>query len=57
MVEAKPEFAKAICLETSFLKWVIKRLDPKFSIPARVIDDNILYLSEILPILLADENC
>jgi len=55
MLEMKPEFIKDLVEDTHFLKWTLSRIHPEFSLPGRVIDDNILYLSEILPIILSNE--
>lgn len=55
MLEMKPEFIKDLVEDTHFLKWTLSRIHPEFSLPGRVIDDNILYLSEILPIILTNE--
>lgn len=52
----KPDYGKQLCSETLFLKWSLKRISPEFSLPARVIDDNKLYLSEILPLIITDDD-
>ncbi|KAL4468318.1 hypothetical protein ABPG72_010719 [Tetrahymena utriculariae] len=55
LIEFNPEYSGQLCNETQFLKWVLKRISPEFQLATKVIDDNKLYLTEILPIILSDE--
>lgn len=56
MLELRPEYGRELCSETGFLKWSLKRISSSdFKLTTKLIDDNKLYLSEVLPLLLTDE--
>ncbi len=50
--EMFPELIQSLCDNTKILNWLIQKLSPKHRLSDKVIDDNKVFASEILSILL-----
>lgn len=54
LIEIMPEIPQIICDNTKILQFLIKKLNPKNKLKDKALDDNKLYSSEILILLLQD---
>lgn len=52
MIEIIPDLPQILCDNTKIFHWLIKKLNPKNKLSDRVVDDNKLYASETLILLL-----
>ena len=52
LIEVMPELPVTICDNTKIIQWLIKKLNPKNKLKDKTLDDNKLYASEILILLL-----
>lgn len=52
LIELFPEIPQNLCDNTKILQWLIKKLSPKNKLKDKLFDDNKLYASEILILLL-----
>jgi len=51
LIEIMPELPQTICDITKIFQWLIKKLSPKNKLKDKTLDDNKLYASEILILL------
>ena len=52
LIEIIPDLPQTLCDNTKIFQWLIKKLNPKNKLKDKVLDDNKLYASEILILLL-----
>lgn len=52
LIEVFPELPEKLCDNTKIFQWLIKKLNPKNKLNDKLFDDNKLYASEILILLL-----
>jgi len=52
LIEVLPEIPQLVCDNTKIIQWLIKKLNPKNRLKDKTFDDNKLYASEILILLL-----